>query len=329
MAASDVMFQQVLPTLIETRLNEWIKNSSSVSIFVTGKTGTGKSTLVNGIVGTAVCEEGHSLKPETTQVESFDLTKNGIKVIVWDSPGLQDGTTDESKYLDDIQRNCKGNIDLILYCIDMSATRFVSGNPDIKAMKQLTDTLGQDMWKNALIVLTFANEYILQVKYDFDNPENLRKNFLDEVESWKGIIYKAMQEEVELDPQLVKNIAVVPAGYYNTPEIVAGAGLWLSKLWKESVSATRPLAQPAFVKLNAHRLVENMDASQPTGLIHEQPLVLADIGKIIGRGLGVEQMGYVMGYAKAQQFLRYLAKRNGYTSEDGAVSIDIDSYKKQ
>ena len=145
MAASDVLLQQVLPTLIEKRLNEWIKSSSSVSIFVTGKTATGKSTLVNGIVGTVVCKEGHTIKPETTQVESFDLTKNGIKMIVWDSPGLHDGTTEESKYLDDIQSNCKENIDLILYCIDMSATRFVPGNPDIKAMKQLTDTLGQDI----------------------------------------------------------------------------------------------------------------------------------------------------------------------------------------
>ena len=83
----------------------------------------------------------------------------------------------------------------------------------------------------------------------------------------------------------------------------------------------------------SHRLVENMDASQPTDLIHEQPLVLADIGKIIGKELGVEQMGYWMGYAKAQEMmlLYYLAKRNGYTSEDpdGAVSVDIDSYKKQ
>jgi hypothetical protein len=255
--------------------------------------------------------------------------ENGIEVIVWDSPGLQDGTTEERKYLDDIRRKCKGNIDLFLYCINMSETRFVSGNPDIKAMKQLTDTLGQDMWKNALIVLTFANVYILQVEDNFDNPEDLRKSFLDEVESWRDIIHQAMQEEVGLDPQLVKDVAVVPAGYCYTPEIVSGDGLWLSKLWKESVSAARPLSQPAFVKLNAHRLVENVDASQPACLVHEQPLALADIGKVIGRGLGVAKMGYDMGCAKARQFLHYLAKRNGYTSEDGAVSVDIDSYKKQ
>jgi energy-coupling factor transporter ATP-binding protein EcfA2 len=317
--------------MIETRLNEWIENSSNVSVFVTGKTGTGKSTMVNGILGTVVCKEGHTLKPETTQVESFHLMKNGIQVIVWDSPGLQDGTTEESKHLDDIRCNCKGNIDLFLYCIDMSATRFVSGNRDVKAMRQLTKTLGQDMWKNALIVLSFANVYILQVEDDFDKPEDLRKNFLDEVESWRDIIHQAMQEEVGLDPQLVKNVVVVPAGYHNTPEIVPGDGLWLSKLWKESVSAARPLAQPALVKLNAHRLVEKMDASQPAGFIHEQPLVLADIGQIIGRELGVEQMGYEIGFAKAQEMkpLYYLAERNGYTSEDGAVSIDIDSYKEQ
>jgi predicted GTPase len=68
----------VLPQLIEKRLNDWIKNSSSVSVFVTGKTGTGKSTLVNGILGGGICEEGHTLKPETVQVKCFNLTKNGI-----------------------------------------------------------------------------------------------------------------------------------------------------------------------------------------------------------------------------------------------------------
>ena len=80
------------------------------------------------------------------------------------------------------------------------------------------------MWKNALIVLTFANVYILQEEDNFDNPEDLQKNFLDEVEEWKERIHQAMQEEVGLDPLLVKNVAVVPAGYYNTPEIVPGDG---------------------------------------------------------------------------------------------------------
>ena len=166
----------------------------------------------------------------------------------------------------------------------------------------------------------------LKYAYDFDNTEDLRKDFLVEVEEWKDIVHKAMQEEVGLDPQLVKNVAVVPAGHYNIPEIIPGDGLWLSRLWKESVSATRPLAQPAFVKLNAHLLAENMVASQPTGLIHEQPLVLADIGKIIGRELGVEQMGYKMGFAKAQEMLLmyYLAKLKMGVQSSSSGSREIN-----
>ena len=277
----DVMFEQVLPTRVKTRLNEWIKSSSSVSIFVTGKAGTGKSTLVNGIVGSEVCKVGKSLRPETSKVQQCHEKIGGIQVRVWDSPGLQDGTAKESEYLDDIKRNCRGNVDLFLCCIKMSATRFVSGNPDIKAMKQLTTTLGTDIWRSAVIVLTFANVYIMRVEDDFDE-EGLREKYLHELELWKNIVHRALEEEVGLDPQLAKKVAVVPAGDGNTPEILPGDGLWLSKLWKEALTVTRPSAQPAFVMLNISRLAEKVNVGQDALLLHQQSLVLPDIGKMIG-----------------------------------------------
>ena len=78
---------------------------------MTGKTGSGKSTPINGILGLNVegvrqAEEGHDLNPCTTTVEAYYANKGEIDVTVWDSPGLQDGRKNERKYLKQMKEKC-------------------------------------------------------------------------------------------------------------------------------------------------------------------------------------------------------------------------------
>ncbi len=82
---------------VELSVDNWWRNSNSISVFVAGKTGTGKSTLVNALLGEKVAKEGDNLDPETSEVESFTRKIQEMKATVWDSPGLQDGTKNEDK----------------------------------------------------------------------------------------------------------------------------------------------------------------------------------------------------------------------------------------
>ena len=324
------LFNGVLPSMIVQRLEEWISKSHSVSILVTGAPGTGKSSLVNGIIGHPVAlvrddsDESDDSEAqgepgnEGAGLQYYEKKIGNIQVNVWDSPGLQN--TD----LDCIKKNCRGSIDLFLYCIDMSDTRFLPENDDITAMKHLTGALGMEVWKNTLFVLTFANHYILQVKDEFDNAEDLRKDFTDQVKSWKSKIHSTLEKDVGLDPLIVKSIKVLPAGDSNTPQLLPDDNYWLSELWEKAVYTARPLAQPALVKLNEHRLTSETTSVCTDNFIHEQPLILAKIGKCIGEELGVGEMGYEIGRQYSDTLvackfvhgvLYHLDKLNEYFSE--------------
>ena len=129
----------VLPDKIRKELIKWFNDSNKVTILLTGRTGVGKSTLVNSLIGNKVAKEGETLKPETSEVTGHKQQIRDVEVTVWDSPGLQDGTGNEGRYLADMKRKCK-DVDLCVYCVSLKETRFTEGCDDIIAMKKLTDT---------------------------------------------------------------------------------------------------------------------------------------------------------------------------------------------
>lgn len=87
---------------------EWISQSTSrpVDILFTGKTGVGKSTLINCLVGNEVAKVGHGLHSETKEVGSYAVDVNSVHFTVWDSPGLQDGLDREKEYVADMKAKC-------------------------------------------------------------------------------------------------------------------------------------------------------------------------------------------------------------------------------
>jgi len=90
---------------------------------------------VNGLVGKKVAKEGGTLDPETSEVTKYNDEVAGVQLNVWDSPGLQDRTPHEKRYLADIKKNCQ-DVDLFLYCIPMTESRFHKGSDDFEANEE-------------------------------------------------------------------------------------------------------------------------------------------------------------------------------------------------
>ena len=190
------------------------------SILVCGKTGVGKSSLINFILGEDVCEVGdpgqvdeddadEAFDPKTTKVSKHEMAINGTSVTIYDSPGLQDGTADEPKYLADMLENCR-DVDLVFYCHEMIAARWTP--PEVKSIRLLTETFGNTFWDKALLVLTKAN--LVEPRKEVtsgEEKEYFRRLKVNKEKKFRTEVAKQVNRTQE-HPNRIDSIPAVPAG---------------------------------------------------------------------------------------------------------------------
>ena len=320
--------------MVRKRLDDWRKSSSSINILITGKTGIGKSSLVNGLVGKKIAVEGGTLQSSTDQVSKSSQKISSTDVNVWDSPGLQDESVNEDKYLADIKLKCKDKIDLFIYCHDMSENRFDDGGTDVTAMKRLTETLGKNVWENGIVVLTMANIAFNDATAKFSPDQDaIRKEASRVFGLWDTAIRSALEKQVKLNKDLVSTIPIVPAGHYNTPRLLeTDNDPWLSVLWCEAMKVCKQSAQPAFIKINEHRLkLEKNESHVATRrvnvLLHQQFISCVSMARKLGTQLGipahiVQHIGWRDGVD--QSVLLYMGLNNGYIElRDLESAVDL------
>ena len=342
----DFLVSLRLVPYLRAMLEKWERNSKNINILVTGKTGTGKSTLINGIVGREVAKEGDALDPETCEVAAHTLKEGEITVNVYDSPGLQDGTKNEAEYLADMKTKCS-DVDLVVYCIRMSEDRVTANCPDVKAMRLLTQTFGEDFWQNAIFMLTFANDILDDAELEVgDDPTEQQKYFNKELEDWEGLLRDRLQTNVGLPKELVQGIVIVPAGHCNQPLLpdagsTDGESPWLSRIWLKALSVTKPRAQLALIKLNLHRIRTKEEDYKNDGdiqgeLVSKHRLIFTQQGADFGKQLGVPNgvlVGEVAGFISGlnsflDSLVMHLALRNGLISPKDISDGDGDEPSK-
>lgn len=240
------------------------KTLPEFSILVCGQTGVGKSSLVNFILGKDVCAVGDpgeededdiesSFDRKTTEVSKQGLTINGVHLSIYDSPGLQDGTADEPKYLADMLNNCS-DVDLVFYCHDMLADRWT--DHEVKSVRLLTETFGSTFWDKTILILTKAN--MLQTRQR-STQEELAKYFLVK----KTKIMKRFLFELRKQAESVKDLPVVVAGSEGEQFLADGkhfiGNVWVTCL--ERLASSKPYKVELFLKATgaASRIVSCSD----------------------------------------------------------------------
>lgn len=129
------------------KINEENKNMTPANIMLIGKTGVGKSTLVNNIFRENLAETGIG-KPVTQHLKK--ITKEGIPINLYDSKGLELDPIVQKRVRDDINReidrihksrdiNSENLIHVVWYCINATSNRIEEF--EIEWIKQLSEKI--------------------------------------------------------------------------------------------------------------------------------------------------------------------------------------------
>ena len=141
---------------IQEKVEALRRRAEPVSILVIGPTGSGKSTLINALMGKTMAEAGHGAKGVTTKVGEYEGEFKGVKIKIYDTIGFRDseGRSDGS-ILKEIAAVNK--FDLVLVCMKLEGRV----NRDIKKVfVELALSLRKEMWRRTIVVATFANMFI-------------------------------------------------------------------------------------------------------------------------------------------------------------------------
>ena len=203
-------------------------------MLVVGKTGVGKSTLINNIFGKKLAETGDDLEPGTTKAEVIHSIINGTVVTICDTPGFRDGQDKDEEYSEDIFQSC-GSPDVVLFCIRMDETRW-SG--DYKAtVLGLNSALGKHIWNNIVLVLTFADN----VDFNANREMTWKKKFSEQL------------QKIGVSKNVMSSIPVVMSSSTVGPNL-SGTRNWLPKLFFSCLRVSQESGKDALLGISINHI---------------------------------------------------------------------------
>jgi predicted GTPase len=134
------------------------------SFMLVGRTGVGKSSTINSLMGEKVAEVGDS-EPTTFEVSPYRLQKSGVDFTIWDTPGLCDAldNANDQQYMQQIRARVD-EVDCLWFVSRLDETRLSSDEQ--YAILLITNTLGAEIWDRSLIVFTHACNWSVEQRFE-------------------------------------------------------------------------------------------------------------------------------------------------------------------
>lgn len=180
------------------------------NVLLTGRTGSGKSSLLNRLAGVQAAKVG-AFEPTTKVIKEYKLSLHNINFRIFDTPGL--GSVDEveeEQFVKSINHILE-YVDCMLYVTPLYESRVRAD--EVRAIRLLTETLGQQIWAKSILAFSFADKV---------HPDYYQDNLIQRTRVVKSAI------ERSVDSTIVKEIPAI--GIDNTSHNTPDGKSWLTEL---------------------------------------------------------------------------------------------------
>ena len=225
------------------------KERTDLHILVIGRTGSGKSTLINAMLDDILAQQSHGASPtKHNTVEPHRLTLGSVEVIIYDTPGFLDRRQSTEELLSEIKKEEPSfGFDLIILC-----HRLIDRFDEVAA--ELIGTLCRHrlgvsegtIRKPYIVALTFANFFLeFNEVNDLKYPEAKKELIIRKIKDFKTHFNEASRDKASNESN---------AFFDEIPFIVTGrrgqralpnTSDWMNDLWRacyqQSSNKTKPL----------------------------------------------------------------------------------------
>ena len=273
-------FDSLSPEMQE-KMEALRQRGQPVNILVIGPTGSGKSTLINALMGKTVAKAGHGAKGVTREVGEYEGEFMNVKMKIYDTIGFRDseGKTDSS-ILKEIAASKE--FDLVLVCIKLEdrISRDIQ-----KIFVELALSLREEVWKNAIVVATFANLFI---KLDSvpETKSGREQAIKDKISEFQESVFECLKGHV--GENIIRDIPYRIAGKAKKRKLPTTDD-WLQVLWDTCIDRCSDEAQPFLTMLAKHRLAVEAGAFSAS----------VGVGIVLGIGIGAAGGSVVPGLGTA------------------------------
>ena len=219
--------------------------AETLKILISGVSGSSKSVVINGILGQRIIPERSGVYVDVREEKCYEEYIQGIRIQVRSTAVLQNQGHSDPQYLKKLKSECH-DVDLIVYCIKATTTRFLPGNPDELAIKALIKLFGSE---RMVFALTCANLLANNFSATF-NEQDTEAAFNTSLKDWEAILHKSVGYTHPLPK-------VIPTGHYNFTRL-PGHPDWLTCLWIECINAMSEDKIATMVNINCHRLKHDL-----------------------------------------------------------------------
>ena len=220
-----------LPAKVSTFFQNWKARRRNFKILVIGDCGSGKTTLVNNLLGEEIAQD-HA--PSILSI--FHGVFQGVPVTVHETSGLENPDAEgNAGYMNELRALLSGGeVDVIIYCFKATETRM---RDSLVRSLQRYHSMGLD-WRKTVIALTFADVLPIPKSARQDRSYDQARYFNTRVAEWKQMIAQTLTNQIGVPIRAVEGLKLAPTtGDYE--EELPNQEQWFGPTWSIVLDAIK------------------------------------------------------------------------------------------